>query len=399
MNPFVGVAIFSALILVLAVFYPRHAVATDDAIVPASIWNVTVSMLMVKNEALIIERVVRSLHMHVGRLIFLCDTGSTDDTVAKAMQVAAEMPGADLIHYALPEGFKHFEQARNACRMALAKHNLQGVEWVALPDADFEAVSRPELASTPPAYDVCTIQLHATQPGMPHNSLHLLVRANAYFEHCRYRLWTHEYLDCSSSSNSDSPLTHGFYSGFHFMDHANGSSRSVKLTRDIQLLRGWLAQVNETELRPRALYYLARAYEDSGQTGLALHTYRRHEAEQTHTNYIFYGAYRVALIELGRWTQRCNANASECTGNSLAIVENAMLHAWRTYDGYFRREPFYQLAVLHRRLGNFHQCLLYAAAGLHLPPVDHQRIPLMIEPPMHGPLLESEYAYCIERLR
>lgn len=357
----------------------------------SSIWNHTVSMLMVKNEALIIERAIVSLQKHVGRYVFLCDTGSSDDTVARALE--ATLPNADTVHYTLVEGFKHFEQARNACREALGNHTFPTdvhIEWVALPDADFEA--RVSDATPVPDYDVNTIQIHASRSGMPHNSLHLLVRASTYFAQCRYRLWTHEFLSCSGNASF------GFYNGFQFVDHEDGTSRSSKLERDKRLLHDWLVQVNETELRPRALYYLARAYEDSQQLDLALHTYRRHAAEQTHTNYIFYGAYRVALITLRQWSVACNANATRCA-SGLPAVETAFMRAFHTYDGYFRREIFYYLALTHRRLGHYHECLLYAAAALQLPAVDHSRIPLMIELEVYGSELQAEYDFCVAKLK
>jgi glycosyltransferase involved in cell wall biosynthesis len=383
----------SCLILCLALVKHRRSVEAKDAVSltpPPSIWNRTASMLMVKNEAALIRRVIPSLQTHVGRYVFLCDTGSTDDTAALALE--ATLPDADTIVHKLSEGFKHFEQARNACREAMSRHGLDDdIDWVALPDADFEAQSIAN-ATELPDYDVNTVQMRASRSGMPHNSLPLLIRAPIYFARCRYRLWTHEFLDCGPNA------TRGYYNGFHFIDHEDGSSRSSKLSRDIGLLRSWLVAVNETELRPRALYYLARAYEDNRQFGMALHTYRLHDAEQRHTNYIFYSRYRVALISLHQWTISCNANASRCAPG-LPAVEAALLSAYRTYDGYFRREPLYYLALTHRRLGHYHECLLWAASALHLPPVDHTRIPLMLELELYGPALQEEYDFCVEKLR
>jgi hypothetical protein len=174
------------------------------------------------------------------------------------------------------------------------------------------------------------------------------------------------------------------------------SARPDKLTRDITLLRNWLQQVNETALRPRALYYLARTYEDSNLTSLALQTYAQHNTEQTHTNYLFYAHYRIARIMAQQWQETCNANATAC---SLSLVEAAFMNAFRTYDGYFRREPFYHLALLYRRMGDYHKCLLYATAALHLPTLDHQRVPLFIEPTLYAEDLQVEYDFCLAKIK
>jgi glycosyltransferase involved in cell wall biosynthesis len=371
---------------------PPPIVARND-----SAWNHTVSMLMVKNEASIIARSVTSLQAHVGRYVFLCDTGSSDATLDNALE--ASSLDADISIWRLPGGFVHFEQARNACREALAQHVptlATRIDWVALPDADFEArLSNQAGDSALPAYDVNAVQIRGAHEGMPHNSLHLLVRAPHYFEHCRYRLWTHEYLDCSRDGDS---LTYGYHNYFHFLDHADGSNREGKLKRDIELLRRWLAVVNETELRPRALYYLARAYDDSNKDEQALKTYARHDAEQTHTNYLYLSAYRRALIGRKQWKARCDADKMQCE-NGLLMVSAALLDAFHTYDGYFRREPLYHLASLHRRFGNYPLCLLYAAAALHLPALDYSRIPLEIEVHLHGSTLQAEYDYCARKLK
>jgi len=370
-----------------------------------STYNDTLSMLMVRNEEAVVGRVIRSLVAHVGPRIFLCDTGSNDSTLERAR---AALP--DVVIHELREPFAHFEQARNACKRALQQWEQMTrgpyggrIEWVALPDADFEAgvmedrsVAEPRIPRPPPDYDVNTIQIYATAAGAPHNSLHLLMRARVYFEHCRYRLWTHEYLDCDPRD----ALTYGYYNGFHFLDHADGSARPGKLQRDIGLLRAWLREVNETDLRPRALYYLGRAYEDNGQPGLALTMYERHNAEPgAHTNYAFYARYREALIRLSLWNRACDADALACGLETLAPVEAAFMRAYESYDGYFRREPLYWLALTYRRLGHYARCLLWASAALSLPPLDHRRIPLFLEPALHGEALRAEYDYCAQQLR
>lgn len=380
------------LIVVLGLLAKYVDTQSQSKFPSTNVWNTTVALVMVRNEGEVIERCVKSLQQHVGRYLFICDTGSTDDTLPK---VLLAVDNRYLAMHHVREGFHNFEQARNACRDALIAHPIMAhARWVALADADFEATTTTTNASSSwPAYDVNTIQIYGSKPGMPHNSLHMLIRSELYASNCRYRLWTHEFLDCTSSGML---TTYGFYSGFHYVDHADGSARPVKLTRDIALLRAWLHQVNETALRPRALYYLARSYEDSNLTAKALQTYARHNVEQTHTNYLFYAHYRIAHIVEQQWESVCGANASLC---ALDEVETAYMNAFRTYDGYFRREPFYRLAHLFRRMGDYHKCLLYSSSALHLPPLDHQRIPLFIETSLYGVDLEVEHSFCVEKLK
>lgn len=375
----------AALCIFVLLLAHHLATVTPNTDQPAeSVWNVTVSLLMVKNEGAIIDRCIEALQAHVGQHVFVCDTGSTDDTLERAAE------HSNVYIHQLEEGFTHFEQARNGCKDALQRE-LASMEWIALPDADMIAMSEVETPQ-PPAYDVNTIQIR----GVPHNALHLLVRANIFFNLCRYRLWTHEYLDCGPADASR--VSYGFYNGFYFEDAADGVSRVHKTRRDIALLTEWMHKVNETELRPRALYYLARAYEDNNQTSLARRTYWRHQQVQTHTNYLFYAQYRMAHLALAEWQHNCDANASVCAIGIVAVTEGFWA-AFTTYDGYFRREPFYHLAVMHRRLGHYHECLMYTAAALQLPPVDQQRIPLFLELEAYGSGVQAEYDFCLSHIK
>jgi hypothetical protein len=207
----------------------------------------------------------------------------------------------------------------------------------------------------------------------------MLIRRTVYFEQCRYRLWTHEYLHCESSA------TNGFFNGFHYVDHADGKSRPEKLRRDIALLHAWLEQRNETDLRARALYYLARAYEDSQNYTDATQWYTRHNKEpNATTNYLWYAHYRLFRIAL-------------MTNASAAHVERAGLRATDQWDGYFRKEPYYFLARYFRLKEDWGRAFRYALTGTHLPAVNHQRAPLFLETDIYDWAMEEEYAYVLFR--
>lgn len=353
--------------------------------------------IMVRNEEHALPRLLESIEPLV-QGILLCDTGSTDQTVSLARRWAQQQKKS--IEVAEGVRFVNFEQARNECLDRLVRRRIPPVssgenDWVLLMDADFTATQTAPMhrpAPSPPEYDINTIQIRATQPGhQPHNSLPMLIRTRVLANYCRYRLWTHEFLECTLEnvlpyrSDSPVPLTSGFYNDIFFRDHADGSSRAEKLDRDIRLLTEWLASSDkkESELRPRATYYLARAYEDRGEYDEAKRWYEEHNKVQPMTNYQFYAHYRLALIQLSS------------SSSSFEDKVDAFHRAFGTYDGIFRREPLYYLARLHRERGDFDRCIIYGTAGMNLPPVEHTRVPLFLEPLIYDWVLEEELAFCL----
>ncbi len=331
--------------------------------------SVTVLVLMVKNEEAIIERILHSAKGVLANHLVLCDTGSNDATV----QLAQGIYAPEQMHVAR-FAFTNFEDARNECNSEAHQWLRisdagKRIEWIAFADADFTVSARP---MQKPLHDVNTIQIHAGQAGHPHNSLNMLISRRA-FRNCRYRLWTHEFLDC------DQPAGH--YEGVYFVDRADGKSRPEKLERDIGLLKQWIAEKNETDLRPRALYYLARALEDSGSLDAAMDAYEQHNKEQPFTNYLFYAKYRQALVQIK-------------LNKTFAQVEKALLLAHDEYDGYFRREPLYYLTRMARLNGKFNRCILYGTAGMNAPPIDHARMPLFLENAAYDWSILEELAYC-----
>ena len=339
----------------------------------------TMLILMVKNEAAVIERSLSSIKGHGVNFLLLCDTGSNDTTIQLAEKTWKK-------NYRIHKtSFINFETTRNECNSYARAYarDLRGMgvelDYILLADADFVMVPR---HLQRPVYAVNMVQIHAGLAGHPHNSLNMLIGYETFI-HCKYRLWTHEYLDCGPNT------TNGHYDGFYYVDYADGSSRPEKLTRDIRLLKAWLETVNETDIRPRALYYLARAYEDSGDWHEALKMYEAHQQEQIYTNYQFYSRYRMALVAL---------MAAEATNKSMPmeVVESLFLMAFSEHDGFFRREPLYQLARYFRMRGHMSKCILYATAGMNLPQVDHDRMPLFLETHVYEWTLEEELAYCLK---
>lgn len=334
----------------------------------------TVLVLLVKDEAAVIQRMLSSAQGVLANYLVLCDTGSTDDT----LNIAARMWDKDKIESIFIGNFTNFQHMRNTCNLEVQKflqRHSATIKWIALADADFTVSPR---ALQEPTYPVNTIQIHAGIVGHAHNSLNMLIHAAA-FPWCMYRLWTHEFLECAYGIP-------GHYNGFFYVDHADGKSRPKKLTRDVGLLTQWLDQkaVDEPDLKPRALYYLARALEDQGKLEEALVAYEEHAAVQTFTNYQFYGKYRMALVHLK-------------LNHTHKIVERAFLEAHAEHDGYFRAEPLYYMARNARLRDQHNACILYGSAGLSaIQHMDHERMPLFLETAIYEWALQEELAFCLE---
>jgi glycosyltransferase involved in cell wall biosynthesis len=341
-----------------------------------SLKKATMLVVMVKDEGRILHRLLSSFREYVADYLLICDTGSTDNTtmVARQFWPAAKL----LIHDISP--FVNFEHNRNLCNnkavQLLASND--NIEWVALADADYIAYpSGVASSSKPPSADINMIQIFPGSPGHPHNSLYMLY-SRRIFPSCRYRLWTHEFLDCSAASTQ---ISYGFFNGFRYVDMADGKSRPEKLTRDERLLRQWLQERNETDIRPRALYYLARCIEDQGERYPdAIEAYQNHLKEEQHTNYQFYSVFRIAMIAL----KSGNSNETE------ARFMDAIMHDWS------RREPYYYLARYYRSVKrDYKRCWLYGAAGFYTPSLDYSRMPLFVETAIYEWGLQEELAYCL----
>ncbi len=313
-----------------------------------------------------IDRCVRSFHRRVAAYLFICADHNARDTVPLFLwhgDCVFVLPLAPPV-----AGVGYRDHARNLCKRAAveyaAKHN---VDWAVLAEPHYTVELREHNLQTDALYDVNTIQVHHS--GGYLEALPLLIRTSALRDHCRYRLWAHEFLDCSE--DDDATLLQGHYSGIYMKATPSGVS-TIQL--DITVLEQWMDKAKkEKDLLGRALYYLARDYEENGQYERAMDTYSCHNREQTFTNYQFYARYRVGMVHLRR-------------NDSMAAVEHAMLDAQAgTPDGYFRREPLYQLALAYRSHGEWARCLLYATAALGAPPVDYARMPIFLEPALYEP--------------
>lgn len=212
--------------------------------------------MIVKNEAAILERCLASAAPHISCYV-IADTGSTDGTqdLIRRFFDARGIPG-EIVEFP----FVNFAQARNGALDAARASSLE-FDYILLFDADMElVVTSPPLADklTAPAYGV----MQYTAGGLEYANVRIVRRDCP----CRYKGVTHEVLDCGGTIWDDS------FTAAHFIDHACGSSRTVKLPRDIALLVEGLK--NEPD-NARYMFYLANSYREEGQLDEAVRWYRR----------------------------------------------------------------------------------------------------------------------------
>lgn len=335
---------------------------------PSHFANRIAVVSMVKNEAKILQRMIDSVRKTLPNSpIFFCDTGSSDNTL-NIIRVANQT----VVQY----DWENFEASRNRCKHYALELLPPEYDYILFVDADQEVeLVRGNGELSPIIYDTNIVQIRSSNPELTHNSLLLLVRRNITTQ-CKYRLWTHEFLDCPTT------LTHGFYNGLQLVHHRDGSSYDVKHERDIRLLEGWLYKVGTPELVPRALFHLAQAHHALKHAEEAIKVYRRHLEVESYTNYRYQSRLHIAKLLL--WQNRPYLEVREAFIDS--ILEN---------DGVFRWESYYHLARLARQVGRVNECLMYGNAGLNAPPLDHMRVPLFIDASIYHWKLEMELAHCL----
>lgn len=285
--------------------------------------------MIVKNEIGSIERCLLSVAPFISCWV-IGDTGSTDGTqdAITGFFAARGIPGE--LHM-FP--FHDFGQARNQA-LDLAYASPLGFDYLLFNDADMElVVEDPDVLRGLhlPGYMLqirCGFSYWLTR----------LVRRDAGL---RYRGVTHESMDLTGEI--------GRLTGAWIRDHATGSNRAEKFTRDIRLLTQGLAAEPDNA---RYQFYLAESLLNAGRPA---------EAEAAYAKRIAMGGWEeeawYACLQRARCFWHLNDEA------------NFLRAALAAHDRRPQRaEPLYDLARFHRQRGMYETSLLFAAAGLKLAP-------------------------------
>jgi len=288
--------------------------------------------MIVKNESEIIERCLRAAAPYIDCYV-ICDTGSTDDTVAIARSVfeGLRIPGE-----IVSTSFWNFEQARNHALDA-ARSSTQSFDYLLLCDADMELVVdvpdfRDHLDGSP-----FLVYQRCDGSHLLYTNVRLLPRDLP----ARYRGVTHEYLDVGSASM---PVLEGIW----FLDHESGGNRPDKAQRDIQLLKSGLRADPDNA---RYVFYLANTYFDAGEPATAMRWYRERIEMGGFQEEVFFSSYRV-----GRCHQRL--------GREAEMIESDLA----TFDSFSHRaEPLHALASFYQQKNHHRLAVILAESGLNVP--------------------------------
>lgn len=245
--------------------------------------DTTVGLVMiVKDEERTLPRLAASLDGQLDHWTIV-DTGSSDGTVALVEELFSGIPG-QLIR----DEWRGYGPSRNVALEAARPHS----DWLLTLDAD--DTFHGELERDIPADSDGVEAEYHVEPlryWVPR-----LVRAEADW---RWHGRAHEYLACAAGPGNLF-RTHRFY----VTHHADGGNRGTKLERELDLL---LADHREQPDDPRTLFYLARTYEDMGETARAATWYRKRVHSGGWEEETWYAMWRlgICLVAIGKADEGC----------------------------------------------------------------------------------------------
>lgn len=287
-----------------------------------------VLVLMVKNEAERIERVLKSALPHVDAVLVF-DTGSRDGTVEKATELLRNVSTHWRVY---PEiGWEGFGQTRTWC---FQKTRLwlqdEEIPWYALLlDGDHELIAPIDRTKlTEPAH--CLYQRDEVRTYKNVRLIRLDTDAK-----CIGR--THEVWNVTGSAvdSADKPSIY---------DHADGSNRAGKHERDLELLTQDLE--DPTVSKARTYFYLGQTYQEMGSWGKAYDQYaKRLQETDDNPEDRWMAKYRQAqCLQIG---QKFSAVDPPIT------IDDVVSAYWEAYNARpHRAEPLCALAHLYLDQGN-----------------------------------------------
>ncbi len=280
---------------------------------------------MVKNETRIIERLMNSVKGRVDAIV-ICDTGSTDDTVAKANTwLAANDVSGVTFEYPFVNFGKSRTQSFLCCQEWVAKVGWDATKtWALLLDGDMmlsDPVDRMALARLGP--EQAGVSLKQAAGSLIYSNMRLLRCSEPWI--CKGG--THEAWTCPPAKHTtllDSPV---------LTDHGDGGSKADKYPRDIRLLK---EDLEEMPNDARTHFYLGQTYLCQRDWPNAIATLKRR-------------------IEIGGWDEEvyiARLYLGECYENSgeTASAVYTYMEAWQSRP--FRTEAAMRLVTLYRKQSN-----------------------------------------------
>lgn len=247
--------------------------------------------MIVKNESKTLPRLLQSVLPFIDAAC-ICDTGSTDDTLALIEAFAHAHPSIEVQVHHVP--FRDFGHNRTLAFQQLANLHAKGLaDYVLLVDADMILRYRKEQDENKHEQNKKEeeedegkqeqIRRWKATHLVPHRTdlIHLFqgndtfmyknARIVRYHPDVRYVGVTHEYLDVPSSFFSATIPAHELF----LIDVGDGGSKADKGSRDVALLH---SSLENDPHNVRSAFYLANTYRDMGQWDNAKTWYERRVA-------------------------------------------------------------------------------------------------------------------------
>lgn len=216
--------------------------------------------MIVKNESRVIVRLLTSVLPLIDAYC-ICDTGSTDDTIAIIKTFFDNHGISGIIHN---EPFRDFGYNRSVA----IKHcyGMPNADYILLMDADMvlEMPSKFSIAEFKESLSAGAYYVFQGSPSFFYKNIRILKNV----ENLSYWGVTHEYVNLPRGSiDSEIPRTTLFIN-----DIGDGGAKTDKYVRDIRLLKQGLVDNPDND---RYTFYLANSYRDAGQYQNAIDTYKK----------------------------------------------------------------------------------------------------------------------------
>lgn len=312
--------------------------------------------MIVKDEAHVLPRCLASVKRYIDHWV-ICDTGSTDNTIAVAQAALADVPGGVVQHT-----WQDFGTNRTlALQLAAEAH----CDFTLVIDADETLiVDDPEVLEDL-KFDAYRVEMRFPDISYPRVNL-MRSRLN-----WRYVGVMHEYAACTPPVGEyqlDPSKIHMWTDG----DGARGRS-GTKGARDTAILEH--AVIDEPD-NPRYRFYLAQSYETIGKIPEAIASYAKRATMGDYAEEVWFCHYRMA--------QLC---ARE---NQWTAAQQHYLDAYELQPK--RAEPLYWLALGYHLRGRDNTALLYLEQATC---IDRPESALFVEPAVYDHLRWCHYVVCL----
>lgn len=314
--------------------------------------------MIVKNESQIIERCLDSVKDLVD-CVSICDTGSTDQTVAIVEDYLKRNRIPGKVHHHQWQNFGH-NRTLSAEAAQVTLHELGfslSNTYLLLLDADMVLKVEPTFNRQMLTHDSYTLVQRA--PGLSYHNTRL-IKASLPWKCLGV---THEYW---SSVNRIPALP--LYT-LKIEDLGDGGCKADKLERDSRLLTQGLQDEPNNE---RYMFYLAQTYKSLEKYDEAIHWYKKRIDKGGWIEEVWYSKMMIGEMyeKMGYW--------DEAQRWYLAAYEHNSARA----------EPLQRIAKYYRLQGQNHLAYLFAKQGSQIPYPKNQL--LFISDPVYDYLLDEE---------